>query len=140
MNYNEDKLSMKKKLKLLILEDDEAIMYVYKCIFSKTFEYELVTCKNDIELYTALDNNSIDLFLIDLGLQQSKDGLQLIKELRQMNKYSFTPIVVVSAYTLLKDERESILAGATKFIRKPFDIKKLMDELTKVTTEQITER
>lgn len=124
---------MEKKPKLLILEDDEIINQVYRALLSKTNEFELNFCKNDIELAKELTKQHFDLFLIDLGLGEGKDGVEIIKDLRQMEEYKTTPILVITAYTTMKDERDCLIAGATKFIRKPFDNTKIRDQIKSLT-------
>ncbi|MFA7419148.1 MAG: response regulator [Melioribacteraceae bacterium] len=123
---------MKNKPLILILEDDEITQLVYMGMFSKSPDFDIVLCKNDKELYVALEKQHFDLFLVDLGLSKSKDGLQIIKELRQMDLYTNTPIIVVSAYTMLQDEQECMAAGANKFIRKPFEMNHLRSEIKKL--------
>ena len=125
---------MEKKLKLLILEDDQITQRAYFGIFSKSNDYELLMCKDDREFYNAVGEHDVDIFLVDLGLSQSKDGLQIIKEIRNMDKYKTSPIIVVSAFTMLKDEKDCKLAGATKFIRKPFELNELRSEFKKIAS------
>lgn len=122
---------MENKPLILILEDDEITQLVYLGMFSKSPDFDIVLCKNDKELYAALEKHHFDLFLVDLGLSKSKDGLQLIKEIRKMDLYTYTPIIVVSAYTMLQDEQECMAAGANKFIRKPFEMNHLRSEIKK---------
>jgi CheY-like chemotaxis protein len=89
----------------------------------------MVMCKNEDDFYAALKANKFDIFLIDILLVGTKDGIQLIKELRQMEEYKSVPIIVVTANVFKKDEENAMNAGATKFIRKPFNNKSLIVEL-----------
>ncbi len=123
---------MENKPLILILEDDEITQLVYSSMFSKMNDFDILLCKNDKEFYAALEMHHFDLFMIDLGLNESKDGLQIIKELRQMDAYLSTPIIVVSAYTMQQDEHECLAAGANKFIRKPFEMNNLRSEIKKI--------
>lgn len=118
---------MEHKPKLLIVEDDDLTQRVYEAIFSK--RYDLVICRNEIDFYPALTKHKIDIFLIDISLVGTKDGIQLIKELRDSQDYKTAPIIVVTANAFKKDEETAMRAGATKFIRKPFDNKRLIEEL-----------
>ncbi|MEW6702946.1 MAG: response regulator, partial [Bacteroidota bacterium] len=70
-------------------------------------------------------------FLIDLSLRGDKDGIYLIKELRRTEKYANTPIVVVTANALKRDEETAINAGATTFIRKPVENERLTAEFVR---------
>jgi len=111
----------------MIVEDDDLNQLVYKAIINN--KYDVVMCKNEDDFYPALRNNKFDLFLMDISLVGAKDGIQLIKELRQMAEYKTVPIIVVTANTFKRDEEIANDAGATKFFRKPFDNKILLDEI-----------
>lgn len=117
---------MEKKPKLIVVEDDDLSQIIYENVFSKDFE--ITVCSNDVKFYTSLSTDHYDIFLIDLGLGKGKNGIQLIEELRQMEEYKSTPIIVVTAYTYRKDEQISMIAGATKFLQKPIDNKILLNE------------
>ncbi len=117
---------MEKKPKLLIVEDDDLNQLIYKRIFAN--KYDIVMCKNEDDFYPALKTNKFDIFLIDISLVGTKDGIQLIQELRQMKDYESTPIIVVTANAFKKDEEIAKDAGATKFLRKPVDTKMLIEE------------
>ena len=117
---------MERRPKLLIVEDDDLNQLIYNRIFAS--KYDIVMCKNEDDFYPALNANKFDIFLIDISLVGTKDGIQLIQELRQMKEYKFTPIIVVTANAFKRDEEIAKDAGATKFLRKPIDTKMLIEE------------
>lgn len=125
---------MSRKQKILILEDDDSTQKIYSAIFSKSNEFDFVICKNDSEFYKALDEHHFDLFVIDLELGPGKDGIEIIRDLRLMEKYNTAPIVVVTAHALMKDEYEAKSAGATIFIRKPCSNNRLQEEIKNLIT------
>ncbi len=125
---------MEKKPKLMIVEDDDLNQLIYNKIFAN--KYDTVMCKNEDDFYPALKKNKFDIFLIDISLVGTKDGIQLIKELRQMKEYKSTPIIVVTANAFKRDEEIAKDAGATKFIRKPVDTKFLIEEFESSLTQQ----
>ncbi|MCX6168454.1 MAG: response regulator [Ignavibacteriales bacterium] len=120
---------MNGKNKLLIVEDDKLNQLAYRGVLSK--HYDVKICGDDKEFYSALSEDTYELFIIDLALNCEKNGIDLIKELRQMDKYKGTPIIVVTAYAFTKDRKLSLEAGADKFIVKPFDNKNLLGEIQK---------
>lgn len=120
---------MKGKNKLLIVEDDWLNQLAYEGIFSK--DYEIKICSDDEEFYAALSEDTYDLIIMDLALNCEKDGIALIKELRLMENFKKIPIIVVTAYAFRKDRENSLEAGATKFISKPFDMNNLLLEIKK---------
>lgn len=112
--------------KLLIVEDDEWILKIFSKVLSQNFEINIAQTIH--EFYTCIKDNIYDVFLVDLSLRGDKNGLQLIEELRQMENYLRTPIVVVTANALRKDRENSMKAGATKFITKPVENSVLLQE------------
>ncbi|MEW6196630.1 MAG: response regulator [Bacteroidota bacterium] len=118
---------MNNKPNLLIVEDDELSRKAYEVVFSKRFN--VIICKNDIEFEQIVNSHKFDIFIIDISLVGMKDGIQIIEELRQMENYKSSPIIVVTANAFKKDEEISMAAGADKFIRKPIDNRLLMEEV-----------
>lgn len=121
---------MNVKPKLLIVEDDDLHVRVYRSVFANDFD--ITACKNDIEFDAALVDDKYQIFLIDISLVGAKDGVQLIKELRQTEDYKTIPIMVVTANAFKKDEEVVMTAGATKYYRKPIDYKLLRSEFKKI--------
>lgn len=117
---------MTTKPKLLIVEDDDWIIQIFSKVLSGDFQVEIAqTVPN---FYSALGKNVFDVFLVDLSLRSEKNGLVLIEELRRMENYKKTPIVVVTANALRKDRESAFKAGATKFITKPVENNILLQE------------
>lgn len=123
---------MKTKYRILIVDDEKLILEIFHRVLERDFE--IVVCRTDIEFEEKLGNGNYDLFIIDLSLGGGKDGIQLIKDLRQTEKYKKSPILVVTAHAFQRDERASIDAGATRFLRKPVEndllletVKELLD-------------
>lgn len=60
------------------------------------------------------------LLVLDL-MMPLKDGLAVTRELRAEPDYERLPILVLTALGQAETEREALAAGATLFMRKPFD-------------------
>ncbi|MFA7420824.1 MAG: response regulator [Melioribacteraceae bacterium] len=124
-----------KNYTILLVEDDEIILDIFSRIFKK--EFTVISCRNVESFYEAIRHTQkIDLFILDMALGSEKNGLDLIKELRESEKYMSAPIVVVSAHAFIRDERLAIAAGADKYIRKPIENKYLVEEVKKILTER----
>ncbi len=115
------------KPRLLMIDDDELTLRIFTIIISKLFN--VTSCKLGDEFLNLLKKKEFDVFLIDLSLKGEIDGIQLIKELRASDKYKDYPIVVVTANAFKKDEEIAIAAGASKFLRKPIENERLLQEL-----------
>ncbi len=118
---------MPAKSKLLMIDDDELTLRIFTLILNKLFD--VTACKFGDEFLDLLKKKEYDVFLIDLSLRGDIDGIQLIKELRASDKYKNHPIVVVTANAFKKDEEIAISAGASKFLRKPIENERLLEEL-----------
>jgi two-component system chemotaxis response regulator CheY len=61
------------------------------------------------------------------------DGISLIRELRQLADYKFTPLLMLTTEAGLEKKQEGKAAGATGWIVKPFDPEQLVATIKKVT-------
>jgi two-component system chemotaxis response regulator CheY len=59
-------------------------------------------------------------------------GLELLRSLRSLEQYKFTPIVLVTTESQLGKKQEGKAAGATGWIVKPFEPDQLLAVVTKV--------
>ena len=118
-------MEKEEKAKLLIVEDDESTINIYTYALKKHFAITAVKSAN--EFRSVLTNERFNLFIIDLSLKGStENGIDLVHNLRAMNSYQKTPIFVITGHALKLEEQRSIDAGATEFLRKPIDLKKLV--------------
>jgi DNA-binding response OmpR family regulator len=124
-----------KNYTILIVEDDEIILDIFSRIFRR--EFNVIACRSVESFYNAVSSSKVDLFIMDMALGSKKNGLDLIKELRESEEHKKTPIVVVSAHAYIRDERLAITAGADKYIRKPIENKYLVDEVKKILFDKI---
>ncbi len=106
---------------ILLIEDDPNIIDFMEVVFERE-QYRLTVAANGMEALTALQAETFDVILLDLGLPDI-DGMDLLKILR---KRMDLPIVVISAR---KDENEKVAAldlGADDYVTKPFGTNELL--------------
>ena len=60
------------------------------------------------------------------------DGISLIRALRQMPDYKFTPLLLLTTESAADKKAEGKAAGATGWLVKPFDPNRLIEVLKKV--------
>lgn len=87
---------------ILLIEDDPNITDFMEVVFERE-QYRLTVAANGMEALIALQAETFDVILLDLGLPDI-DGMDLLKILR---KRMDLPIVVISAR---KDENEKVAA------------------------------
>lgn len=130
---------MENNPKVLVVDDEELAQDFLRYFLSK--KYEVHTCGNVNSFYSAIANTDFDLVLMDISLKDYKDGIDLTRELKKMEKYKDTPVFILSAFNTTKERSNSFQAGAQEFLAKPVDGKSLL-QLINVTlmsrTQQLT--
>ena len=115
-------LYRKLKMKILIVEDNHAMLKMLKSILEK--EKFIVDLAEDGEVaFSKGKNNKYDLILLDLMLPK-KSGFEVIKGLRACK--ILTPILVVSAMMNVEDRVTAINLGADDYLVKNFAVSELV--------------
>ena len=118
---------MEKKPKLLVVEDDFENQKLLEIYLSKKFD--VVVCDSADTFYVCLNSNKFDIFLMDIALRGDKNGLILMKELRQSPEYINSPIICISAHVFPDDRANAFNAGADEFLARPIYNKELLASL-----------
>lgn len=107
--------------RVLIVEDDKEINKLLQS-FLEQKGYEVRTALDGHVATGMMKEQEYDLILMDLMLP-FKSGERLIKELRE---YSKTPVIVLSAKTMMETRLEVLRLGADDYILKPFDLEEVL--------------
>jgi two-component system chemotaxis response regulator CheY len=75
--------------------------------------------------------SKVDLVVTDLNMPEM-DGIGLIKELRKITAFRFTPILMLTTESALEKKQAGKEAGATGWIVKPFNPDVLLKTIAKV--------
>lgn len=117
--------------KILIVEDNKAHIQVLNNIILKLHKNIQVYIAFDVKTaYQLALENHIHLFLIDIILDTKKpgdiSGLNFVKEIREINKYKFTPLVFITSLEDPKLYSYSQL-HCYAYIEKPFNVARVRD-------------
>ena len=93
--------------------------------------YEVLEAGNGKEGLELLKQKKADLVVTDLNMPVM-DGIQMIKELRSLPAYKFTPILMLTTESQEGKKVEGKNAGATGWIVKPFSPEQLLSVISKV--------
>ncbi len=116
-------------MKILLVEDDKDL--------SKALGKILVINKYDVDYaydgLMALDflnYSSYDLIIMDI-MMPNMDGLTAIKQIRNIK--NMTPILVLTAKSMLSDKIEGLDSGADDYLTKPFQMAELLARIRALT-------
>jgi CheY-like chemotaxis protein len=102
---------------ILVVDDNEALVDALDVLLGE--DYEVIPA---IDAYQALDVLYLrepDLIFLDCFMP-GFNGLQLLREIRQMKLSSRVVIITAAEAYLLGDEFKTL--GVDGFLRKPFDV------------------
>jgi two-component system, chemotaxis family, chemotaxis protein CheY len=118
--------------KILIVDDSAAIRQSISFILSQE-GYETIEATDGLEALTMLGTiEALDLIVTDVNMP-NLDGIGFIKKARELAKFKFTPILVLTTESQGSKMNEGKEAGATGWIVKPFNSEKLLGIVRKVT-------
>lgn len=109
-------------MKILAVDDDEFALDILETTLRGAGYTELTTATSAQEALDIINANSIDFdaFLLDIRMP-GMDGIELCGIIRQMPKYSSSPIVMITAMQERHFIDQAFSAGAIDYITKPFD-------------------
>jgi CheY-like chemotaxis protein len=83
------------------------------------------------EALDAARSEHFDVIISDIGLP-GMDGYVLAKELRALRDYRSTPLIAVTGFTELSDQRNAFDAGFDAHLTKPVDPTKLIELMSQL--------
>ncbi len=116
--------------KTVLLVDDAAVIRQICALTLKREGHKILEAVNGKDALSKIEGIKLDLVITDINMPEM-DGIELIKQLRQQQQHRFVPIVVLSTVSQEHKVKEGREAGASGWILKPFDGKKLLEVVNK---------
>lgn len=112
------------------VEDDQNIreLTIY-ALSSSGFEAVGFECATP--LFAALEKRIPHLILLDIMLP-GKDGMEILRELREQGKTQAVPVILLTAKTSEWDKVRGLDMGADDYITKPFGVMELISRVKAV--------
>ncbi|PWE21962.1 response regulator transcription factor [Aliarcobacter skirrowii] len=118
-----------KNLKILIVEDEIDLANLIKSSIKELF-FKVVIAKDGLEAIKKFDSFKPDIIISDI-MMPNLNGLEMSKKIKE--KYSETPIVILSAHSHKEMLLEAINLGISKYFIKPFDIEEFIEYLKELS-------
>lgn len=118
-------------MRTVLAVDDSASMRVLVNHVLESAGFEVISAEDGVEALRYARDNIVDLVLTDINMP-NLDGIGLIKALRGLPHYKFTPLLVLTTESGHDKKMEGKNAGATGWIVKPFDPEQLVSTISRV--------
>ncbi|WP_419600027.1 response regulator [Thiolapillus sp.] len=115
----------------ILAVDDSASMRQMVAFTLKGAGYDVVEAVDGEDALSKAKAGKFDLVVTDVNMPR-KDGISLIKELRQLSGYQFIPMLMLTTESGTDKKMQGKAAGATGWIVKPFNPDQLLKTINKV--------
>ena len=115
----------------ILAVDDSASMRQMVSFTLKGAGYDVVEAADGVEALNIAKSRSVNLVITDVNMP-NMDGITLIKELRGLPSYKFTPLLMLTTESGSDKKQQGKAAGATGWIVKPFNPEQLLNTVKKV--------
>ncbi|MGB1238870.1 MAG: response regulator [Pseudomonadales bacterium] len=115
---------------ILVVDDSTSLrnMVVFTL---KEAGHQVVEAADGVQGLAAAGQQSFDLVLTDVNMPEM-DGITLCSELRQLEAFQFTPILMLTTEGSSEMKLKGKSAGATGWLVKPFNPEKLLNTIKRV--------
>jgi two-component system chemotaxis response regulator CheY len=104
----------------MIIDDSKTVRSYHTAVL-KDLNISVIEAENGVDALNKTSNEkngNIDLFLVDINMP-IMDGYTFVKQLRQIHKYKFTPVIMVTSKDNEDDKLFAFQNGANLFNTKP---------------------
>lgn len=115
---------------VLIVDDSAAIRKILQRVLRQTGIPigEVVEAGDGLEALEKLNDRHVNLILSDINMP-NMDGLQLLAQLKQIEKFKSVPFVMVTTEGGQGKVIEAVQLGAAGYVRKPFTAEQIKEKL-----------
>jgi DNA-binding response OmpR family regulator len=127
----------KKRLNIMIIEDEQDILLLYKDYLSNRGHNVMATSTTANEIISDYDRIKPDVAIIDYKLPNDKNGLDAAIQI--LNKYPSAAILIVTAYeTVTKEIRKTPFLDNKRLevLIKPLRLAQLEKSLINITNKK----
>jgi two-component system, chemotaxis family, chemotaxis protein CheY len=118
------------KKSILIVDDSASVRQVVG-ISLRHAGYDVIEGHDGKDALSKLTGQKVHLLIRDVNMP-NLDGIGLVKAVKAMPAYKFTPIVMLTTESQDTKKREGQAAGAKAWIVKPFKPDQLLDVVQKL--------
>lgn len=117
--------------KTALVVDDSTSLRQMVAFTLRQAGFDVLEGANGKEGVSRLSGQPVQVIITDLNMPEM-DGIAMIRQIRAMPAYRFTPILMLTTESHVSRKEEGKQAGASAWIVKPFDPEKLLAVVDKL--------
>lgn len=119
------------KHRILVVDDDPEIVELFVDVLERDGRFEVKTASTGYEAGMLTNEFHPDLIILDYMLPDINGNL-VCQTIRSKEEFAQTKIIIVSGVVKQEEIDELKAAGADDFIKKPFNIEKLIERISQL--------
>lgn len=123
------------KQKVLIIEDDEALLNLYVKKFTKC-GFEVVSADDGAKGVDCALGTNPDAIVLDIMLPVM-NGFEVLKRIKEDNKAAKIPVIILSNFGEMPNITEGLMGGAVEYLIK---VEHTPEEVVEVVADAIKEK
>jgi len=124
---------MNEDLKILVVDDEEIILTVFREYLEATKNYTVLTTTDGFEALEIIKNEEIDCCFTDISMPKL-DGLELTKRIHLHD--NTIPVIIMTGNPSMDNAIETLKNGVVDFLTKPIKMDQLHNIINKVMMER----
>ncbi len=124
---NIQNIKLRRKPKILSIEDNLLNAELVSLFLRDICDVD--TAHNYSQAMESIKNNKYEAILVDINLGSGPSGIDFAKEIRNYSLYKNVPLIAITGYALLRDEKKLLTDGFDYYLAKPYDKEDLINIL-----------
>ena len=121
-------------MKVLLVEDAPGMRKIVGTMLKGMGHDDVVTAETGLDALDILRQARVDLLLTNWNMP-GMDGLELVRQVRQMSEYAHLPVLMFTSRASKQDVVKALKVGVDDYVRKPFSPSQLKQHIDEVLGE-----
>ena len=114
---------------ILVVDDEKQNIHLLTCYFKRT-NYEVIISYTGEDALEKMQKTLPDLVLLDIQMP-GIDGIEVLRQAKSNVAIKKIPIIMLTSCETTEYMAKSFEYGATAFVSKPINFRKIMQEINK---------
>lgn len=117
--------------KTVMIVDDSASLRQVVNMALRGAGYEVLEACDGRDALAKLNGQRVHLVISDVNMP-NMDGITLVREMKKLDSYKFTPVIMLTTEAQDDKKREGQAAGAKAWVVKPFQPQQMLNAVSKL--------